>query len=289
MVGGRWGVSSSGGSSGIAAGAVGTTELADNSVTNLKMADNAIGTVELVDDSVTNAKLADMAANTVKGNNTASAVNPTDISVGTNTVLGRVGSNIVAAQLVNAQITDATIADAKLASTFIKVLDREVTQQIVTTTTTETTVFTHQIDANILSTNKILRFTMGFDILANSGTPRFTFRIKYGATTLYSANTIDFTAQSARRAGYMNILLTNQDNAAVQALGGLIVINNESVDEVTTGIGSIENDGIDGHGSIGGSSAIASTSNQNFVVTIQMSVSNSAVNFRKQMAVLELI
>ena len=36
MVGGRWGVSSSGGSSGIAAGAVGTTELADNSVTNLK-------------------------------------------------------------------------------------------------------------------------------------------------------------------------------------------------------------------------------------------------------------
>jgi alpha-D-ribose 1-methylphosphonate 5-triphosphate synthase subunit PhnG len=77
---------------------------------------SAAGATWTIDaDAVTNAKLADMNANTVKANATAGTANPTDVSVGTNTVLGRVGGNIVAAQLVNAQITDATIANAKLA------------------------------------------------------------------------------------------------------------------------------------------------------------------------------
>jgi len=56
-----------------------------------------------------------IAANTVLANATASSAAPTAVSVGTNTVLGRVAGNIVAAQLVNAQITDGTIANAKLA------------------------------------------------------------------------------------------------------------------------------------------------------------------------------
>jgi hypothetical protein len=73
------------------------------------------GTVWNIDpDTVGNTELANMAANTVKANATNASADPTDFAIGTNSVLGRVAGNIVAAQLVNAQITDATIANAKL-------------------------------------------------------------------------------------------------------------------------------------------------------------------------------
>jgi hypothetical protein len=70
--------------------------------------DIAAGTISL-------GKIIGLNPNVVLGNNTGSATNPVEISVGTNTVLGRVAGNIVAAQLVTAQITDANVTLAKMA------------------------------------------------------------------------------------------------------------------------------------------------------------------------------
>jgi hypothetical protein len=55
-----------------------------------------------------------LAANSIMANATASADNPVGLAVGTNTVVGRVAGNIVAAQLVTGQIADGNVTDAKL-------------------------------------------------------------------------------------------------------------------------------------------------------------------------------
>ncbi|MFO1201058.1 MAG: DUF2793 domain-containing protein [Tabrizicola sp.] len=66
--------------------------------------------------AVDNTKVADMAANTIKANATAATADPVDLAVGTNSVVGRVAGNIVAAQLVDAQVAAATLTNAKLAN-----------------------------------------------------------------------------------------------------------------------------------------------------------------------------
>lgn len=56
-------------------------------------------------------------ANSIVGNATASTANAADISIGTNTVLGRAAGNIVAAAIVNAQVdAAAAVAISKLAN-----------------------------------------------------------------------------------------------------------------------------------------------------------------------------
>jgi hypothetical protein len=66
--------------------------------------------------AVGNTKLADMGANTIKANATAATADPADLAVGTNSVVGRVAGNIVAAQVVDAQVAASTLTNAKLAN-----------------------------------------------------------------------------------------------------------------------------------------------------------------------------
>jgi len=131
-----------------------TAQMADNAVTNAKIRDSAalsvigrsanstgdpadiaagtdghvlrrsgtalgFGTVAtggIADNAITNAKLNDMAANTIKANPTAGTADPQNLAVGTNSVLGRVAGNIVAAQLVSAQVANDAIGNTKLAN-----------------------------------------------------------------------------------------------------------------------------------------------------------------------------
>jgi hypothetical protein len=75
-------------------------------------ASKLVDTADVNANQITYAKIQQGATNTIPANATAGAANFADLSVGANTVVGRVGGNIVAAALVNAQITANTITHA---------------------------------------------------------------------------------------------------------------------------------------------------------------------------------
>lgn len=80
-------------------------------------------------------KLATQAANTIVANATAGAASPTAVAVGTNTVVGRVAGNIVAAGLVNAQVDAAAgINYSKLETVAANTLTGNPTASVTTTT-----------------------------------------------------------------------------------------------------------------------------------------------------------
>ena len=76
-----------------------------------------IATGQLGNNVVTFLKMQDIAGFSVIGKSDTGTGDPTNVTAGTDTVLGRNGSgNLVFAQLVNGQITNSTIANAKLAT-----------------------------------------------------------------------------------------------------------------------------------------------------------------------------
>jgi hypothetical protein len=92
----------------IPSGSITTDDILDGTIVNVDISASA---------AIALSKMATQAANTVVANATGSAAVPTAVSVGTNSVLGRVAGNIVAAGLVNAQVdASAAIALSKLAT-----------------------------------------------------------------------------------------------------------------------------------------------------------------------------
>ncbi len=95
--------------------AVGTNTVVGRVAGNIVAA--TLVNAQIATNTITATTQAQMAANTVKSNATAGTANESDLAVGTNTVVGRVAGNIVAAALVNAQVdAAAAIALSKLAT-----------------------------------------------------------------------------------------------------------------------------------------------------------------------------
>jgi hypothetical protein len=95
--------------------AVGTNTVVGRVAGNIVAA--SLVDAQITTNTISNASRTQMAANTIKANATAGTANEADFSIGTNTVLGRVGANIVAAALVDAQVDAAAgIQLSKLAA-----------------------------------------------------------------------------------------------------------------------------------------------------------------------------
>jgi len=170
-----------------------------------------------------------------------------------------------------------------------RVLDKETTNIDVTLLTTEQTVFTHTIPANLLGTNGTLRLTMIGDYLNNNATSAtLTIRIKFGATTLY-ADTVDASATSAsRRPLILSLLFGNEDATNAQSGGGTIFLGTAA--GATTGLGDLDADEIESTTPFACiDSTLDTTAAQDLVVTFQLDVNSSTFSVRRRTAVLELL
>lgn len=102
-------------SDGIGNGAVGTNQLANHSVTQIKLAIPAVGTSELYNDSVTNAKIANSAVDTAQLQNDA-VTGPKIADASSDTGAAILGAHINDGAIANRHLADSSVNSVKLTS-----------------------------------------------------------------------------------------------------------------------------------------------------------------------------
>jgi hypothetical protein len=165
------------------------------------------------------------------------------------------------------------------------------------TNTAENTIFTVTLPSGMFLAGKVVRVRCGGTFLANSGTAcTYTFRIKYGATTLFGDVSLAVAADADRGAWWTSFDLTAQANAD-QALSGFITMANTPAGRIPgsvagTGdiLGSVAVAGRPVTTPFSGAAAIDSDAGDNaLVVTWQLSVNNAALDIIVESATAELL
>ena len=170
----------------------------------------------------------------------------------------------------------------------VTVLDRVVASLDINTTVTETSIYSFSVPGGTFSTNRMLRLNLICDYLNNSGTTKFfTFKVKYGGTTLYSDTMNTIAANASRTPLYIVLLLAANNATNAQVLGGYINLSDPG--GATSGIGDFADDEIMAHTAIGGSATEDSTGALTFDVTITHSASDINASFRRHVGILELV
>lgn len=94
-------------------------------------------------------------------------------------------------------------------------LDRVTTQTIVTTTTSETTLYSKSIPANIMGTRRALRLTIKGRVGNSTGTSKTArYRVKFGSTTLADTETVLNISSTAFDTPYELTLILQPNNSA---------------------------------------------------------------------------
>lgn len=169
----------------------------------------------------------------------------------------------------------------------------------IVSTASETTMFTKTITGGDMSTNKLLRLTAIGDYLNNTGAGRtFEMKVKFGGTTIYDETSSSITAYSDRRPWRLQLELGNLGSASSQFMTGQLRLGSAPAAGVgpATGIGVITdattagaNTEMLGVFSSNGTHSIATSSNQDLVVTIQHSTNSASLSWRLRYAILEIL
>lgn len=174
------------------------------------------------------------------------------------------------------------------------VLDRVTSNVTVANTTTETTVYSKQIDANTLGTSKRLRLVVhciwggNGVVIGGSFAKTIQFKLKYGATTVITSTVAAVedagnTVQLGQAPSVLEFLLSA--DGATNAQLGTALIRGTSL----AGTTGVPYESIAGNNVHEGTGAEDSTQNLNLVVTAKWNNANPALSFTLKHAVLELL
>lgn len=161
----------------------------------------------------------------------------------------------------------------------VEIMDRDLAQSEVVSSTSEESIYSHSIPANQLGATGGFRLTLSGDMLENvAGT--LAIRIKLGATTIFTQSGIDHT-NSATRYGWELVIICMNTSTSAQKWSARYI---SSIGYVL-GDSNLAVQGI----SLPGTSAEDTTGALTVDVTIQWTVNSASLSFRKEIALLEEI
>ena len=167
------------------------------------------------------------------------------------------------------------------------VLDKATTVTTFSNTSAEETVMTYTVPANTMGTDGIIRATLvGLFTNGTAGGRNFTLKIKFGGVTLYNDDTGNLSASDVS-AVKIELLLSSNNSTSSQRLNA-VVNYHEGSTAPTTGSTGIDSEGNEHAVAIRGiASSADTTSNQDLVITIQMSIASASLTFTKDMHLIE--
>ena len=169
----------------------------------------------------------------------------------------------------------------------LAVLDRDMGQTEVVSSSTETSIYSHSIPANKLGATGGIRVGIRGDYLNNSGAGRtLTVRVKLGATTILTSNTPTITTSTLRRKWMLVIDLFNTATNA-QKVGVTFILSAPGSDELVYTDPSTAGRLYEGQGI--GSAAEDTTGARTFDVTVRHGTIHASLSLRKEIAFMELL
>lgn len=182
----------------------------------------------------------------------------------------------------------STVVTSAFLNDLVGAYDKSTSAVDVTTTLTETTLYTKSIGAGHMSTDRWLIGDVVGDFLNSSGGGLgVTFRIKFGATTLVDTNTLTIASNAARQPFAIHFEIVNLGATNSQWLDGYLKLStNSSGTAFTTGLGNSTT--ANPFWPMAGSAAEDTTAAKTLTVTAQLSSTSASLSCRKKAALLRL-
>ncbi|MFN0145107.1 MAG: hypothetical protein ACKVT1_01240 [Dehalococcoidia bacterium] len=165
---------------------------------------------------------------------------------------------------------------------------RSTTRVATNTSAAEFNMLNLTIPNGLFTTGRVLRVDMWGTQLLNSGTPTVTFRVKFGAVSMFVDGSAAATADADRKSWWLTFNISATANND-QYVGGLLAtMSAGAFNAATTGYGAVEATAATVNSFGGDGTADADAADRALEVTWQMNVSNAANEMVFEGAIVEL-